>query len=165
MTIQIANGPAGRRKSMTLLFAAAMLAALSPFCTAQTIMEGAQLSNQAKPPATLGVPPLGAPAQGVMPPQQETQPLRTPPPSAGPIQASVVGGGILPGAFSAISHVPSENNVMHIMMGHQVFIDTKSRLRRVYVADQAVLNSVTLTPNQIVVTASRPRTELADAAR
>ena len=158
MTIHLANGPAGRRKSMTPLLTAAMLtAALSPFCMAQAITEGAHLGAQAKPPVTSAAPPaINVPPAITAPPAESTQPLRTPPASAGAIQASVTGGAMLPGAFSAISHVPSESNVLHIMMGHQVFIDTKSRLRRVYVADPSVLSSVTLTPNQIVVTATGP---------
>jgi len=159
MMTQFANSPAGPRKSIHRILSAAMLAAvLSSTCMAQAVMEGAQLGKQAPPPVTQTAPPLGAaaPLKGALPPEPVTEPLRTPPPSAGPIQASVVGGGVLPGAFSAITHTPTENNVMHIVMGHQVFIDTKSRLRRVYVADPAVLNSVTLTPNQIVVTAVGP---------
>ncbi len=40
-----------------------------------------------------------------------------------------------------------------MLVGHSLFLNTRSRLSRVYVADPAVLNSVTLTPNQIVVTA------------
>lgn len=139
---------------MTPLLTATMLAAaLSSACAAQAVMEGAQLSNQAKPPVTTAVPPLGAAAQTAQPPADEAPPLRTPPPSAGPIQASVVGGGMLPGAFSAITRVPSENNVLHIVVGHQMFINTKSRLRRILVTDPTVLSSMTLTPNQIVITA------------
>ena len=42
------------------------------------------------------------------------------------------------------------------MLGHQLFIDTKSRLRRIIVADPNVITSNTLTPNQIVVTAMGP---------
>lgn len=157
MKIQFANGPAGCRKCVTPLLAVAMLTtALSSRCEAQAIMEGAQLSNQAKPTATSAVPPSMTAPPVAPPAATDTEPLRTPPPSAGPIQASVTGAAMMPGAFSAITHVPSENSVMHIMMGHQVFINTKSRLRRVYVADPAVLNSVTLTPNQIVVTAVGP---------
>ena len=42
------------------------------------------------------------------------------------------------------------------MVGHSIYVDTKTRLRRVYVADPGVLNSVTLTPNEIIVTAMNP---------
>lgn len=84
----------------------------------------------------------------------DSAPLHTPPVHAGAIQASVTTSpGLPPAAFSSVSRIATENNVLHIMVGHQVFIDTKSRLRRVYVADPAVINSVTLTPNQIVLTA------------
>jgi pilus assembly protein CpaC len=43
-----------------------------------------------------------------------------------------------------------------MVVGHSLFLNTRSRLRRVYVADPNILNSVTLSPNQIVVTAMIP---------
>ncbi len=162
MIIQSVNGPAGRRKSILAIAAAAMLAAtLTPLCAAQAIMEGAQLGNQAKPPVTTP-PPIGATGAGAAgtlpaaPPADSPTLLRTPPPNAGPMQASVSGGTAISGGFSAITHLPAENNVLHITVGHQVFIDTKSRLKRIFIADPAVLNSQTMTPNQIVVTAITP---------
>jgi pilus assembly protein CpaC len=42
------------------------------------------------------------------------------------------------------------------MVGHSFVLDTKSRLRRVYVSDPAILNSITLSPMQIIVTAMAP---------
>jgi pilus assembly protein CpaC len=145
----------GRRQSRTAIAATAVLAiSLAPFCAAQAVIEGAQLSKQAKPP--VAAPPILPPPAGT-PVMQSAPPLHAPSAAAsGPIQASVSSGMAMSGAFSAISHVPTENSVMHVTVGHQIFIDTKSRLRRVIVADPAVLNSNTLTPNQIVVTAVGP---------
>jgi pilus assembly protein CpaC len=59
----------------------------------------------------------------------------------------------IPGASGSISRVTSGAEMLHVIVGHSLFLNTRSRLRRVYVADPAILNSVTLSPNQIVVTA------------
>ncbi len=61
------------------------------------------------------------------------------------------------GGLDSVSR-DSEGKTLHVTVGHSVFIDTKTRLRRVYVADPSMLNSVTLTPNEIVVTAMTPGT-------
>jgi pilus assembly protein CpaC len=58
--------------------------------------------------------------------------------------------------LNAISRNASTGKPMHVVLGHSVFIDTKTRLRRVYVSDPTVINSVTLSPNQIIVTAMSP---------
>jgi pilus assembly protein CpaC len=55
--------------------------------------------------------------------------------------------------MSSVSRAASDGKTLHITVGHSIFIDTKTRLRRVYVADPSVLSSVTLTPNEIIVTA------------
>ncbi|MGA1982884.1 MAG: pilus assembly protein N-terminal domain-containing protein [Acidobacteriaceae bacterium] len=55
-----------------------------------------------------------------------------------------------------MSRVAADGKMLHITVGHSIFVDTKTRLRRVYVADPNILNSVTLTPNEIVVTAMAP---------
>lgn len=142
-SLQPENRPAGRRKRIAHIFVASMLAAaFSPSCRAQAAIEAAPLQKPPVAPAVT-VPDVAAP-------------LHAPPAHAGAIQASITGGAALPGSFSAISRVAAENNILHVTVGHQLFIDTKSRLRRVYVADPSVLNSVTLTPNQIVVTAMGP---------
>ena len=62
----------------------------------------------------------------------------------------------IPGTLNAISRNASTGKPLHVILGHSVFIDTKTRLRRVYVSDPAVINSVTLSPNQIIVTAMTP---------
>ena len=45
---------------------------------------------------------------------------------------------------------------MHVMVGHSFFLDSKTRLRRVYVADPAVLTRSRCAPLQIIVTAMAP---------
>ena len=42
---------------------------------------------------------------------------------------------------------------LHLIVGRSLVIDTPERLRRVYVANPAVLDSLTSSPNQIVLTA------------
>jgi pilus assembly protein CpaC len=62
----------------------------------------------------------------------------------------------VPNALGSVSRAASDGKTLHVMVGHSIFVDTKTRLRRVYVADPTVLNSVTLTPNEIIVTAMNP---------
>jgi pilus assembly protein CpaC len=66
---------------------------------------------------------------------------------------SNLGVSPIPGASGSISRVTSGAEMLHVIVGHSLFLNTRSRLRRVYVADPSILNSVTLSPNQIVVTA------------
>lgn len=66
---------------------------------------------------------------------------------------SNIGAAPIPGASGSISRVTSGAEMLHLVVGHSLFLNTRSRLRRVYVADPNILNSVTLSPNQIVVTA------------
>jgi Flp pilus assembly secretin CpaC len=47
----------------------------------------------------------------------------------------------------------SDPLMLHLIVGRSVVIDTSERLRRVYVANPAVLDSLTSSPNQIVLTA------------
>jgi pilus assembly protein CpaC len=73
-----------------------------------------------------------------------------------PARASIVEAVSAPSGIDSISRSASEGKTLHVTVGHSIFVDTKTRLRRVYVADPSILNSVTLTPNEIVVTAMTP---------
>ena len=76
--------------------------------------------------------------------------------AATPAEAGAVsnaGVASIAGASGSISRVTSGTELLHVVVGHSLFLNTRSRLRRVYVADPNILNSVTLSPNQIVVTA------------
>jgi pilus assembly protein CpaC len=55
------------------------------------------------------------------------------------------------------SATPAEQ-VIHLVVGRTMFVDTKHRLTRVYVTDPTVLNSYTANPNQIVLTAIKAGT-------
>ncbi len=66
---------------------------------------------------------------------------------------SSVGVSSVPAASASISRVTSGGELLHVVVGHSLFLNTRSRLRRVYVADPNILNSITLSPTQIVVTA------------
>ena len=59
-------------------------------------------------------------------------------------------------AQSGVSRVAAEGKPLHVIVGHSIFLDTKNRLRRVYVSDPTIINSVTLSPTQIIVTAMAP---------
>jgi pilus assembly protein CpaC len=71
-------------------------------------------------------------------------------------RSSIVQAASSPSGMDSVSRVASEGKTLHVTVGHSIFVDTKTRLRRVYVADPTILNSVTLTPNEIVVTAMNP---------
>ena len=66
---------------------------------------------------------------------------------------SNMGAAPIPGASASISRVTSGAEILHVTVGHSLFLNTKSRLHRVYLSDPNMLNSVTLSPNEIVVTA------------
>jgi pilus assembly protein CpaC len=71
-------------------------------------------------------------------------------------RGSIVQAVSSPSGMDSVSRVASDGKTLHVTVGHSIFVDTKTRLRRVYVADPTILNSVTLTPNEIVVTAMTP---------
>ncbi|HZZ38341.1 MAG TPA: type II and III secretion system protein family protein [Acidobacteriaceae bacterium] len=45
---------------------------------------------------------------------------------------------------------------LHLVMGHSMFVNTESRMKRVYVSNPDVLDSYTASPHQIVITARAP---------
>jgi pilus assembly protein CpaC len=73
-----------------------------------------------------------------------------------PAKVSALDVVSVPESMSSTSRVAAEGKALHVTVGHSIFIDTKSRLRRVYVTDPTILNSVTLSPTEIVVTAMNP---------
>src|SRR5205085_316900 len=49
-----------------------------------------------------------------------------------------------------------ESQTVHILVGRSVLINTHARLRRVLVGNPKVIESITTSPTQVVVTASAP---------
>jgi pilus assembly protein CpaC len=45
---------------------------------------------------------------------------------------------------------------LHLVIGHSMFVNTESRLKRIYVSNPDVLDSYTSSPHQIVITAKTP---------
>ncbi|MGA8531853.1 MAG: type II and III secretion system protein family protein [Acidobacteriaceae bacterium] len=45
---------------------------------------------------------------------------------------------------------------LHLVIGHSMFVNTESRLKRIYVSNPDVLDSYTASPHQIVITARAP---------
>lgn len=95
------------------------------------------------------VPPPTAPALSLPAVKTVAPPLRT-------STVSVVNAASIPGTLGSISRNATMGKPLHVTLGHSLFIDTATRLRRVYVSDPSVINSVTLTPNQLVVTGMNP---------
>jgi pilus assembly protein CpaC len=74
--------------------------------------------------------------------------------TAAPItQASITDVTTVPGTLATVTRSATGSNMLHVTVGHSIYVDTKTRLKRVYVADPSILNSVCLTPNEIIVTA------------
>ncbi len=48
------------------------------------------------------------------------------------------------------------SHMLHLLVGRSMFLDTVTRLKRVYVSDPAVLNSFTASPYQVLITAKAP---------
>ncbi|HEY0795216.1 MAG TPA: type II and III secretion system protein family protein [Acidisarcina sp.] len=69
-----------------------------------------------------------------------------------PVQASD-GALIATASVAPLSHAASAGELLPIVVGHSIFLDTTVRLKRVYVSNPLVLDSYTANPKQIVVTA------------
>jgi pilus assembly protein CpaC len=54
---------------------------------------------------------------------------------------------------AALSHAAAPGELLPMVVGRSIFLDTTARLRRVYVSNPAVLDSYTANPRQIVITA------------
>ena len=74
----------------------------------------------------------------------------------GAATASIVDAATGANAIASVGRTPATNKMLHVTLGHSIFINTRMRLKRVYVADPGIVTSATLTPNQIVVTAMNP---------
>lgn len=73
----------------------------------------------------------------------------------GAATASIVDAATGTNAIASVGR-SAAGKMLHVSLGHSIFINTRMRLKRVYVADPGILTSATLTPNQIVVTAMNP---------
>ena len=68
-----------------------------------------------------------------------------------PVHRSAVASLSSPG--NALSSAKAMSSTLHLRVGRSMFVNTKTRLRRIYVSNPAVLNSFTASPTQIVITA------------
>src|SRR3569623_1819978 len=75
---------------------------------------------------------------------------------SGAATASIVDAATGANAIATLGRGAGAGKTLHVTLGHSIFINTRMRLKRVYVADPAVVTSATLTPKQIVVTAMNP---------
>ena len=112
-----------------------------------------------------GVPLLGQMLPEDAPPMQPTTPAATattsaPPPTTSPAaSAAVVQQRVL--KYDPSHPVPPEQRragendplTLHLLLGRSLFINTADRMRRVYVSNPAVLDSLTASPHQLVITA------------
>jgi pilus assembly protein CpaC len=110
--------------------------------------------------------PAVAPQQTVAPPvtapatTQATLPESTPAPAqpeARPMyphrEAQAASAGAAPAQILSGTKGPEENSqTLHVIVGRSVFVNTPDRLRRVYVSNPLVIDSMTPTPHDLVIT-------------
>lgn len=63
-----------------------------------------------------------------------------------------------PAIVGTFTQSAASNDTVHVTVGRSIFMDTAERVRRVYVANPAVLDSYTANPHEIVITAKAPGT-------
>ncbi len=59
-------------------------------------------------------------------------------------------------ANSAFVRTNPQSQSLRVVVGHSMFLNTVTRLRRVYISNPAVLASLTSSPNEVLVTAKAP---------
>jgi len=57
---------------------------------------------------------------------------------------------------AAFSESDNSGQALHVIVGHTMFLDTAERVKRVYIANPAIVDSYTANPHEIVVTARAP---------
>ncbi len=60
------------------------------------------------------------------------------------------------GAQAAQSALSTETQSVHVQVGRSIILNTQSRLRRIVVSNPDVLDTATITPTQLVITAKAP---------
>ncbi len=73
-------------------------------------------------------------------------------PSAGATPAPV------PESAQASTTAPAEAQTLHILAGRSVIVNTQARLKRILVSNPAVVETTTVSPTQLVITAKTPGT-------
>ncbi len=105
--------------------------------------------NPPRPQMPAAVPPAQKPpvqAPPVQPPQQQATPRETVIASVGPMP------------LNAFSQAAVGSQTLHVIVGRSVFMETLDRVKRVYIANPAVVDSYTANPHEIVITAKSPGT-------
>jgi pilus assembly protein CpaC len=125
-----------------------LMMAMAPACIAQDLP--VNVMPKTPPPVAPAISVTSGAAGAAQGPGQAE------PPAPPAVAVSVLHAATIPGALSSVTRSASGGNMLHVTLGHSLFIDTKTRLRRVYISDPAVVNSVTLNPNQILVTGMTP---------
>ncbi len=125
-----------------------LMVAMAPACIAQDLP--VNVMPKTPPPVAPAISVTSGAAGAAQGPGQAE------PPAPPAIAVSVLHAATIPGALSSVTRSASAGNMLHVTLGHSLFIDTKTRLRRVYISDPSVVNSVTLNPNQILVTGMTP---------
>lgn len=102
---------------------------------------------------------VATPAAPTTNPTTATNPASNPPPAAPETHSLYARREAQVGSAAPLPPPPSENNepddgtqTLHVIVGRSVFISTPERLRRIYVSNPTVLESMTPTPRDLVLT-------------
>lgn len=100
------------------------------------VLLGGQSRNNPQPPAPAATTPTTRPAEAASSEAAYVEPALP----------------VTPGASGTVE----VGNSLHLVVGRSMFVNSNERLRRVYVSNPDVLDSMTSSPHQIVVTAKTP---------
>ncbi len=78
-------------------------------------------------------------------------------PHATPAAAQIAAATPAP-TVTAFSQSAASSKTLHVTVGRSIFMDTAERVKRVYIANPAVLDSYTANPHEIVLTSKAPGT-------
>ena len=122
------------------------------------LLISAALAAQTAPDAVNAAPPsISAGAATALTPIE----LAAPPRAAAPLQQRVLkydpkASGQASGSPEQPKAAENDPFTLHLLLGRSLFINTAERMRRVYVSNPSVIDSLTASPHQLVVTAKAP---------
>ena len=119
------------------------------------VLTGGIMGQETAAPASAIAQEVSQPSAATKPPQENKQSgtvsshqlaVRADAKSANAFALPVVGSGEQDNSANG-------SPALHLIVGRSLFVNVKDRLRRVYVSNPAVLDSLTATPSQLVITA------------
>ncbi len=98
-------------------------------------------------------PPLPLPPPAAPPSTAPRQAAPAQPAPQLPVARETVIAAVTPTADNAFTQSTAMSQTLHVIVGRSVFMETMDRVKRVYIANPAVVDSYTANPHEIVITA------------